>query len=113
RNVEFSEISVGDGDGDWWDDNAYVAITRKISGYGDQPWTIGAYFRGSQVGGEIERVIGSAMLGLAALAVAVLMAILLGRWLSRPIQAIADHAKQVADFDLDDVTPLPRSRIKE
>jgi len=113
RNVEFSEINLGDGDDDWWDDNAYVAITRKISGYGDQPWTIGAYFKGSQIGGEIRRVIGSALLGLAALAAAVLMAILLGKWLSRPIQAIADHAKQVADFDLDDVTPLPRSRIKE
>ena len=113
RDVELAEITVGDGADDWWDDNAYVAITRKIAGYGEQPWTIGAYFKGSQIGGEIERVIGSAMLGLAAMAAAVIVAILLGKRLSKPIQAIAGQATRVADFDLDGVTPLPRSRIKE
>lgn len=113
RDVELAEINIDGGDDDWWDDNAYVAITRKIAGYGEQPWTIGAYFKGSQIGGEIERVMGSAMLGLAAMAAAVIVAILLGRRLSRPIQAIAGQATRVADFDLDGVTPLPRSRIKE
>jgi len=113
RNVEFSEIRLDDKDDAWWQEGSYLAITRKIVGYGEQPWTIGAYFEGSQIGSEVNRVVGSAMLGLAALALSVLMAILLGRWLSRPIQAIAHHAKQVADFDLDDVTPLPRSSIKE
>jgi adenylate cyclase len=113
RDVELAEISVGDEADDWWDDDAYVAITRKISGYGERPWTIGAYFKGSQIGGEVERIMGSAMLGLAAMAAAVIVAILLGRRLSKPIQAIAGQATRVADFDLDDVTPLPRSRIKE
>jgi len=113
RNVELAEITVGDEADDWWDDDAYVAITRQIPGYGERPWTIGAYFKGSQVGGEISRIMGSAMLGLAAMAAAVIVAILLGRRLSRPIQAIAGQATRVADFDLDDVTPLPRSSIKE
>ena len=40
-------------------------------------------------------------------------AILLGKRLSRPIQAIAGQATRVADFDLDGVTPLPRSRVLE
>ena len=53
------------------------------------------------------------MLGLAAMAAAVIVAILLGKRLSRPVQAIAGQATRVADFDLDGVTPLPRSRIKE
>jgi adenylate cyclase len=113
RNVELAEISVDGEDDDWWSDNSYVAITRSISGYGERPWTIGAYFRGSQIGGEIERIMGSAMLGLAAMAAAVVVAVLLGKRLSKPIQAIAGQATRVADFDLDGVTPLPRSRIKE
>lgn len=113
RGVELSEISIDGSNEDWWDENAYLAITRKISGYDERPWTIGAYFRGSQIGGEIERAIGSAMLGLAAMAVAVFIAIMLGRRLSRPIQAMAGQATRVADFNLDDVTPLPPSRIKE
>ncbi len=44
---------------------------------------------------------------------AVIVAILLGKRLSRPIQAIAGQATRVADFDLDGVTPLPRSRVLE
>jgi adenylate cyclase len=112
-DVEFAEINLGDANDDWWDGNAYVTITRKVSGYGEQPWTIGAYFRGSQISGEVERVMASAMLGLVAMAVSVILAILLGKRLSRPIQAIAGQATRVADFDLDGVTPLPRSRIRE
>ena len=116
RDVELAEIDIGDGkdSSEWWGDKTtYIAITRKIPGYGERPWTIGAYFETSQIGGEIERVIGSAMLGLAAMAAAIIVAILLGKRLSRPIQAIAGQATRVADFDLDGLTPLPRSRVLE
>ena len=85
RDVEFAEISLDGGDNEWWQADAYAAITRKIAGYGEQPWTIGAYFKGSQIGGEIKRVVGSAILGLAAMVAAVMVAVLLGRRLSRPI----------------------------
>jgi adenylate cyclase len=113
RNVELAEIRLDDGDDAWWDGNAYITLTRKIAGYGERQWTLGAYFEGSQIGSEIQRVVGSAMLGLAGMALAVVLAILLGRRLSRPIRAIAGQATRVADFDLDGVNPLPRSRIKE
>ncbi len=73
----------------------------------------GAYFEAGQIGDEIERVMGSALLGLGAMAAAVVVAVLLGRRLSRPIQAIADQASRVANFELDDVKPLPRSRVLE
>lgn len=115
RDVEVAEIQIGDRSehASWNGDNTYIAITRKISGYGDRPWTIGAYFKAREIGDEIERVMGSALLGLGAMAAAVLVAILLGRRLSRPIQAIASQATRVADFDLDDVKPLRRSRVLE
>lgn len=115
RDIEVAEIQLSDEDDSrsWMGENTYIAITRKITGYGDRPWTIGAYFESSQVGDEIERVMGSALLGLGAMAAAVIVAILLGKRLSRPIQAIAGQATRVADFDLDGVTPLPRSRVLE
>jgi adenylate cyclase len=115
RDIEIAEIRVDDRDDptSWEGENTYIAITRKITGYGDKPWTIGGYFESSQISDEIERVMGSALLGLGAMAVAVIVAILLGRRLSRPIQAIAGQAMRVADFDLDGVTPLPRSRVLE
>ena len=109
RDIEVAEVQVSEQDGD----NTYIAITRKITGYGDQPWTIGAYFKSSQINDEIERVMGSALLGLAGMVAAVIAAILLGKLLARPIKAIAGQAMRVADFDLDGVTPLPRSRVRE
>lgn len=114
RDIEIAEIDRSvDNASEWSGDATYIAITRKIAGYGDKPWTLGAYFETSQISREIERVLGSALLGLGAMAVAVIVAILLGRRLSRPIQAIAGQAMRVADFDLDGVTPLPRSRVLE
>ncbi len=115
RDIEVAEIQVGEQDdsASWDGENTYVAITRKITGYGDQPWTLGAYFATSQISDEIERVMGSALLGLGAMAAAVIVAILLGKRLSRPIRAIASQATRVANFDLDGVTPLPRSRVTE
>jgi adenylate cyclase len=109
RDVEVADVAVNEQGAE----NTYVAITRKITGYGDQPWTIGAYFKSSQINNEIERVMGSALLGLGAMAAAVIVAILLGKRLSRPIKAIAGQATRVADFDLDGVIPLPRSRVLE
>lgn len=115
RDIEIAEIRVDNRDDptSWEGENTYIAITRKITGYGDKPWTIGGYFESSQISDEIERVMGSALLGVGAMAAAVIVAILLGRRLSRPIQAIAGQATRVADFDLDGVTPLPRSRVLE
>ena len=43
----------------------YIAITRGVAGYGERPWTIGAYFAASDIGDEIMRAWLSAMLGLA------------------------------------------------
>lgn len=116
RDVEIAQIKLGDDEdgGSWMDDGrTFVTITRKIAGYEDRPWTLGAYFASSQVGDELERVMGSAVLGLVAMLLSVIVAILLGRRLSRPIQAIAGQATRVADFDLDGVKPLPASRVLE
>ena len=114
RDIKVAEIRIGEQDAASWDGkNTYVAITRKITGYGDRPWTLGAYFATSQISDEIERVMGSALLGLGAMVAAVIVAILLGKRLSRPIRAIAGQARRIADFDLDGVTPLPRSRVLE
>lgn len=115
RDIEVAEIRIDEQDesASRTGENTYVAITRKITGYGERPWTIGAYFEARQIGDEIERVMESAFWGLGAMAAAVVVAILLGRRLSRPIQAIADQASRVADFDLDHVKQLPPSRVLE
>ena len=115
-DFEVAEIDVDTGDRGfmpWNGAQDYIAITRGVAGYGERPWTIGAYFAASDIGDEIMRAWLSAMLGLAALVCAVIAAIVLGKRLSRPVRAIAGHAQRVADFDLDGVEPLPRSRVRE
>jgi len=108
-NVEVTEIRVETPDGP----RTYVAMTRKIAGYSDQLWTIGAYFEGRELSAELTRTALSGFIGLGALVAAIIAAVLLGRRLSRPVQAIAGHARQVADFDLDNIQPLPPSRVRE
>ena len=101
-----SELRLGGGSG-------YIVITKKSAGYGVRPWTVGAYFTRWEVGQEILRAWVSAALGMALLAVALVAAVILGKRLSRPIKMIAAQANLVADFDLDHVKPLPRSRVLE
>jgi len=82
RNVEVSQIELAD-DGagleSWTGNPDYIALTRRIPGYGGRLWTIGAYFENGEIGDELQRVAGSAIVGLVAMAAAVLIAILLGK----------------------------------
>ena len=95
------------------DEHGYILITKQITGYGVRPWTIGAYFTKWEVSQEIMRAWVSAAIGVALLAIALVVAVMLGKRLSRPIKAIAAQAHLVADFDLDGVKPLPHSRVLE
>ncbi len=117
RNVEIAEVilpnTADDVMGALMGERAFIAITKEIAGYGEQPWTIGAYFGRRAIGEEILRTWLSAALGLGGLFLAVVAAIVLGKRLSRPVREIAGQAQLVADFDLDRVKPLPRSRVLE
>jgi adenylate cyclase len=116
QNFEISEITL-DGAGNnfrpWTNKQNYFVITRQVQGYGERPWTIGAYYSSGDVGDEIMRAWLSTLVGLGALLLAVVAAILLGKRLSRPVKVIAGQAQRVANFELDDVTPLPPSRVQE
>lgn len=114
--VEFSEIQPDQSkqsSPDGASGPVYILITKQIAGYGARPWTIGAYFTRREIGDEIMRVALSAGIGIAALIIALIAAILLGKRVARPISAIAEQAHLVANFNLEDVKPLPRSRVVE
>jgi len=115
-DIQFSEIrtdTAPDAEAQPKSDPDYIVITKKVAGFGARPWTIGAYFTKRELGDEVMRVWDSAALGLATLVLALIVAVLLGRRLARPVRAIATQAHLVADFDLDGIKPLPRSRVLE
>jgi class 3 adenylate cyclase len=96
-------------------DVTYVYLTRQVQLHGREPWTIGLYFdpvRGGQRA-EVLRTLASIGAGLAVLVLAVTLAAIVGRRVGRPIEALARAARAVRKGRLNEVGPLPRSRVYE
>ncbi|WP_417684581.1 adenylate/guanylate cyclase domain-containing protein [Roseibium sp.] len=91
----------------------FIVMRVVIPGYSDEPWVIGQYFRGVSMSREVRRLMGSAAVGLGALLIAVLVAIWMGRRVARPLRNLARQSERVGSLALDDVEPLPRSRVAE
>lgn len=91
----------------------FIMMRALIPGYSVEPWIIGQYFQSASISREVQRLAGSAFVGFAALVVAVLIAIWLGRRVARPLRDLARQSTKVGTLSLNDVDPLPRSRIEE
>ncbi|MDP6345426.1 MAG: adenylate/guanylate cyclase domain-containing protein [Alphaproteobacteria bacterium] len=95
------------------DGTAYPLISRRLHQFGDRPWEIGVYFQDAEVSAEVKRLAGASIAGLVALVVALAFAWLLARHVSRPFKELATAAKHVRHLTLNDVPPLPASRVRE
>ncbi|MCY4229966.1 MAG: adenylate/guanylate cyclase domain-containing protein [Alphaproteobacteria bacterium] len=91
----------------------YLFLYRELDGYTEVPLIVGAYFEIDVVSGEVNRLFNSLVVGLAALALAVLLALFIGRRLARPVSRLSTVAHLVGELRLDDIRELPRSRVKE
>lgn len=91
----------------------FIVMRVPVTGYSPEPWIIGQYFRATSVSREIQRMSGSALVGVAAIIIGVLIAVWLGRRVARPLRLLAAQSEHVGRLALDEVTPLPRSRVKE
>lgn len=96
-------------------DVTYVYLTRQVELHGREPWTIGLYFDPVQGGqrAEVVRTLASIGAGVVVLVLAVALAAIVGRRVGRPIEALARAARAVRKGRLDEVEPLPRSRVYE
>lgn len=95
------------------DDDAYVFLYREITGYGPQPWLVGIYYRLSDVNAPILRLVAAAAIGGGILIVSVILALLLGRGLGRPIRRLASAAEAMRDLRFDEIKPFGRSLYRE
>lgn len=92
----------------------HVYLYRYVDDYGPRAWIIGAHLNTETYGGaEGERLMRSLLAGLAVLLAAVIGAFLLGRYITRPVTAIAEAARQVEADQLDAVQALPSSHMRE
>ena len=95
------------------DDERHLIISRKITLFGPTPWQIGAHLPLESVDDQVKRLVGSVAVGLGVLVLAIICAILLARYVARPIRILAGTAERIGRFELDHIEKLPHSRIRE
>lgn len=95
------------------DDDDLIFLYRKITRFGEAPWIFGTYYRASEVNLALQRLVLAGLSGLAILVAAVLLALLLGRAISRPVGRLADASTAIRNLDFRSVKPLQRSFVKE
>jgi len=91
----------------------YPFAYTELAGYSDKPLLVGAYTRASEFSDIINRLIYTIIAGGLAIVGAIIMAVLIGRRLARPVQRFSEAAALIEDLRVAEIRPLPRSRIRE
>lgn len=91
----------------------HLFMYRRLHGYGPKPLIVGGYFHTADIGAEIRRMIVSFGVGIAALVLAIVAAVLLGRRIARPIVRFSAAAGQVRDLNIGEIGDLPGSVFRE
>lgn len=91
----------------------YVGFLRPIRPAGDDAWTLGVWFLATDMLGQRQRVIASAWIGLSLIAAALAMSWIAGNLIAGPIRETALAVNALSQMDLDAVSQLPRSSIRE
>lgn len=77
------------------------------------PWLLGGHIPLKALGGEVFRLIAAGAVAALAVLAAIAAAVFLGRALSRPAVSLADASRAVGRLEVDDLPPLPASRLVE
>jgi len=90
----------------------YVLVYREVTGFGPEPWYIGAWF---ELSGDnvVDRLWRSLEWSLLLLVLAVAAAFLLGRLIASPIRRVAEGTARIGHLDLAHVDTLGPSRLRE
>ena len=91
----------------------YLVLSNEINDLGDVPWILGAYSPSADWNSQIYRLRNSIIGGIILLLLAVTGAMVLSRWVAAPIREAADATIKVGKLNLDEIDPLPPSRITE
>lgn len=94
---------------------SYLFLYRQIEGYADKPLIVGAYTRldANWLARERDRLLLAGAIGLVILVGSVMMALYLGRRMTRPIRELAGAAGQIRALDLHAVPHLGTSHLLE
>ncbi|MCE2521385.1 MAG: hypothetical protein J4G15_16595 [Alphaproteobacteria bacterium] len=104
-NIESHTVEV--------DGTVLVFVYRSIDAYVTVPLLVGAYYRSEVFDEEFGRLINSVAIGVAAILLSLVVAMLIGRRLSRPLERLSAASRLVGRMDLDHIETLPPSRVIE
>ena len=91
----------------------YPVVYAELAGLSAKPLIVGAYVRSGEFSDIFNRLIFAMIAGFVAILGAIVMAVLIGRRLARPVRRFSEAATLITDLRVGDVQPLPRSRIRE
>lgn len=94
-------------------DDAYILVSRKVPGFGTDPWTVGVHFKAADIGAGFYRLNKAAIASLLVIAVIVGVALLLARGIAQPIRRLETAAQRLQVDGPGAVELLPASRIRE
>lgn len=95
------------------DDPDFLVLTRTVEGYAPNSLVLGIILPIASVDAEVQRMVVAGGIGAGVLVLAVLIGILAGRRMARPMAQLAATADAVARMDFADLAPLPPSRLRE
>jgi adenylate cyclase len=98
---------VVDAEGRHW-----VFVYREIRRYGPDPWLVGQYYPLEEATGDIDRLTNGAIVGAITLAVAIILAVLMGLSMARAIRTITSAAESIERLEFEHPLHKP-SRLRE
>jgi class 3 adenylate cyclase len=91
----------------------YGIFLKTIATYGSTPWRVGSWVALEGRLRQLERLRFAGLAGLAIALIAVVLAVILGRLLARPIRRVAVESTKIGALDLEHVERLPDSAVAE
>lgn len=91
----------------------WAIVSSDVDRFGTSPWQIVVAFPAADIDEEFRRLRWAAIAGLLVLAAALVLAYLLARYLSAPIDRLATAAERVRELSLNGVAPLSTSLFRE
>ena len=105
RNTGVRLVGVGD--------QQFGVLSRQIDRYGDEPWLVGVAFPASDLLDELLRLRWAAIAGVIVLLVSLFFAYLFARYLSAPVNQLANAAHDISELSLERVPRLGSSLFTE
>ena len=95
------------------DGQTWSFVYRETTRFGPEPWLIGTYMREYTLDDAFDRIWFAIIAGVVILLVAMLAAILFGRWLTRRLREFSKAAGRINELEFAEVRHVRRSRVRE